>query len=210
MLKIIAVITMTIDHLGAILFIDNIVFRIIGRTSFPIFSYLIVLGVESTRNVKNYLFRLLLFALISQVPFYLALGREPFEYFNIFFTLFFGVLFLIDELMILLPVCLSFFIYFDYGLYGIAMIYCMKVLKENTKAGIVLFVLLSAFSMLISPTQAFSLFALPILLLHKHGFLKIEREIYGNNTYPTWRKYLFYVYYPLHLTMIYLAKSWFF
>jgi len=94
MLKWIALITMTIDHIGAVSYPENSVLRMIGRLSFPLFSYLLVLGLESTRNVKRYFARLLIFAFASQVPFYLAFGREPFESLNVFFTLSSGLFFI--------------------------------------------------------------------------------------------------------------------
>ena len=55
LLKIIAIITMTIDHLGVVFYPQHLIFRVVGRLSFPLFSYLLVLGLESTRNQKKYL-----------------------------------------------------------------------------------------------------------------------------------------------------------
>jgi len=202
---------MTIDHLGAILYSDYTVLRIVGRLSFPIFCYLLILGMESTKKLRNYFIRLFLFALISQVPFDLAFGLKPFEHLNIFFTLSFGVLFIHfnrNPLVILLVV-LSHFLNFDFGAYGVALIGCMYILKQNTGLGIVSITLLNVLSLFMWDIQIYSLLALPIILLHKSGFLKIQRELNGNITYHSWRKYLFYVYYPFHLTMLYLFKATF-
>ena len=206
---------MTIDHLGAILYSDYTVLRIVGRLSFPIFCYLLILGVESTRKMRNYFIRLFLFALISQVPFDLAFGLKPFEHLNIFFTLSSGVLFIHffkrNPLVSLLAVPASHFLNFDFGPYGIALIGCMYILKQNTKHGIVSIVVLNVlfFLLLMWDTQIYSLLALPIILFYKSGFLKIQRKLDGNIAYPLWRKYLFYVYYPFHLAMLYLFKSTF-
>lgn len=215
-IKLTAMITMTIDHLGAIIYPEFIILRIIGRLSFPLYSYLIILGVESTRNSTNYFMRLLLFAAISQVPYYLAFGFGPLESLNIFFTLAFGVVFIVFlfplrklSLLCLLPILASFVLNFDYGLYGIALIGCMFVLKTHTKSGIFLLTLLNGLYLLfqrISPFQALSLFALPIIILHKSGVLKIETEINAKAVYLPLVKYFFYIYYPLHLTLFYLIK----
>ncbi len=69
-LKVIALVTMTIDHVGAVIYPEYAVMRYIGRLSFPLFGYLIVLGMESTRSVTKYLRNLLLFAAVSQVPYF--------------------------------------------------------------------------------------------------------------------------------------------
>ena len=71
LLKWIAIVTMTIDHIGLILYPEYIVLRYIGRLAFPLFAYLLILGMESTRSVMKYFLRLFSFALISQTPFYI-------------------------------------------------------------------------------------------------------------------------------------------
>ena len=75
-LKLIAIITMLIDHIAAVLIPSDtmlwLVMRCIGRLAFPIFVFLLVEGFHHTRDVKKYLLRLGAFALISEVPFDLA------------------------------------------------------------------------------------------------------------------------------------------
>lgn len=106
-LKLIAMITMLIDHFGAAFLIfymnsgDNYlkyynlysITRSIGRISFPIFIFLLVEGLYHTRNLWKYLFRLALFCLISEIPFDLAFRQQLFnwEYQNVFFTLLIGL-----------------------------------------------------------------------------------------------------------------------
>ncbi len=204
---------MTIDHIGIILYEEYIILRIIGRLSFPIFCYLLVLGVESTRNWKNYFTRLFIFALISQIPYFLVFGFNPFEQLNIFFTLSFGVLFLYcynkNILLALLPVVASVILNVDYSLYGIAMMGCIFVLKKDVKKGVVALILLNILFYIpniAQYTQMFSLFAIPIILLHQNGPLKIERMVNWTTVYSSLRKYAFYAYYPLHLALFFLIK----
>lgn len=211
-LKWIAIITMTIDHIGVILYPKHMVLRFVGRLSFPLFGYLLVLGVEDTRNIRDYFARLLLFAFISQVPFYTALGKEPFDPLNILFTLSLGVLTIhslrkMNPLLILIPVFASIVLNFDYGIYGIISIGCIYLLTKDAKLGIVSLVLLN-FGFLLTgfPYQMLSLFALPFILVHKSGFQLDVQNAYRKTAYPLWRKYFFYVYYPLHLTALYLIK----
>lgn len=214
LLKWIAIITMTVDHVGAILYPELTFLRIIGRLSFPLFAYLLILGIESTRNVRNYFVRLFSFALISQVPFFLARGYEPFGYLNVFFTLSFGLLFVYffkkNSVFAIVPVLISFVLPFDYGIYGIAMIGCMYILKEDIKFGVVALVLLNMLFLVPWQSQFLSISAIPFILLHKTGYLKIKRETTEQSVYPMWRKYFFYVYYPLHLTLLYIIKLYFF
>ena len=211
-LKWVAVATMTVDHIGAALFPQYEFLRVIGRLSFPIYCYLIVLGVDSTRDLKNYFLRLFLFACASQIPFSLALEHSPLGTLNIFFTLAFGVLSTVNPVLMFASLGLSYFLNFDYGPYGIALIAAMRILRDHTRNGLILVVLLNTIIVFESPIQPFSLLAVPLILLHKNGLLRTRRERLDDGynekkTYPAWRKYFFYVYYPLHLTIIYAAKS---
>ena len=68
-LKIIALITMFIDHSGYV-FMGSFSFcNFIGRIAFPIFAFQITEGYLHTKNLRKYFLRLFLFALISQIPF---------------------------------------------------------------------------------------------------------------------------------------------
>lgn len=109
-LKLIAVISMFIDHFGAVVvygvikslkgdcpdFIWTVyeILRLIGRVAFPLYCFLIVEGFTHTRNVGKYAIRLGIFALISEIPFDLAFRDSWWDmsYNNVFFTLAIGLL----------------------------------------------------------------------------------------------------------------------
>lgn len=78
-LKLVALISMFIDHSAFVLYMHNfmneniyILLRGIGRLAFPIYCFLLVNGFMHTSNRLRYVSRLMLFAVISQIPFALA------------------------------------------------------------------------------------------------------------------------------------------
>lgn len=93
-LKIIAVLTMFIDHLGYIIWGRVTFFNYIGRLAFPIFAFQISEGYLHTRNLKKYFLRLIIIAIISQIPYSLFLSTYLNDYIspNIFFSLISGLL----------------------------------------------------------------------------------------------------------------------
>ena len=75
LLKLIAMITMLIDHTGKVFFAQYHVMRLIGRMAFPIYAYCIAAGCVYSRDRFKYLRRIVVMALVSQ-PFYaVALGH---------------------------------------------------------------------------------------------------------------------------------------
>ncbi len=76
LLKIIAMITMLIDHAGKMLFPQYRILRIIGRLAFPIYAYSLTVGCVHTRDMLRYVKRILFLALISQPLYALALNHE--------------------------------------------------------------------------------------------------------------------------------------
>ncbi len=214
LLKWIAIATMTVDHVGTVLFPDFEVLRFIGRFSFPLFAYLLVLGVESTHNIRNYFFRLFVFALVSQVPFFLAIDKGPIDLLNIFFTLASGLVFLHffrkNSVFAIIPIFLSLFLPLDYGVYGIAVIGCMYMLRANTKFGVAALLIINTLFLFPWNTQFLSIAAIPLVVLHNRGSLNMTEGTPTKLAIPLWRKYFFYVYYPLHLALLYVIELYFF
>ena len=200
-LKIIAIITMLIDHIGYGFFPQLLIYRAIGRIAYPIFAYHIVVGYRKTSNLKNYALRLGVFALISQVP-YLFFGKGL----NIFFTLLIGLLciYLFEEnkrlilgiLLISLPLIHSSVLRFDYGLYGVLTILLFHVFYNDRKKvfiGFTFLTLLYCFDINFY-LQMFAVLAVPLF------YVDWKREIRIS-------KYAFYCFYPLHITVLLLISS---
>ena len=93
-LHIIAMALMLMDHLWATLLPAQDWLTCAGRLAFPIFAFMTVEGYFHTRNLKRYVLRLLLFALLSEVPFDLMYGGTWFYPFhqNVIWTLLMGLL----------------------------------------------------------------------------------------------------------------------
>jgi hypothetical protein len=169
--------------------------------------------MESTRNLKNYFLRLFSFALISQVPFSLALGILPWEFLNIFFTLSLGFIFLYfleqGRYLAILPMVASALLPVDHGVYGVSVIFCFYIFRRNMRTGSILFLLVAILGSVDEQwnlTYSYlGLLALPIIFLHNDG--RFPFNIMGEKTgLSIWRKYFFYFYYPFHLLLLYFMK----
>lgn len=233
-MKMIAIIAMLIDHIGGavlwrylILLSQGItpqsghyigigidydrlvtiyhIMRSIGRIAFPLFCFLLIEGFEHTKNVKKYAIRLGIFAVISEIPFDLAFHGKvlEFTYQNVFFTLLIGlltiwILRIIEQkenltswVRIIANLTALFagmgaatFLRSDYSYIGVASIVILYILRNNRVyqaiGGAIIF------SWEICAAFAF----LPVLFYNgKRG----------------WNiKYFFYIFYPLHLLLIYI------
>lgn len=204
-LKIIACILMAIDHIGAIIYTDNDLYRVIGRLSFPIFAFLLTEGYMHTKNLKKYFLRLFIFAIIPQIPYSLAFGMDIL---NIFFTLFFGMLaILIDDkivnpykkwIIIIGIILLSEILHMDYGYYGIIMIFLFKKYKDNWKYLLTSLILLNITIYPVWNLQLFSLGALPLIKMYNKKIGFMNKLV----------KYGFYTFYPVHILVIYLINEY--
>jgi len=85
-LKLLAVVFMIADHIGAVFFPNAAIFRLVGRLSYPLFAFCIAQGLIHTKSKAKYSLRLLIFAVASQAPYFLAFDKKPFDKLNVLFT----------------------------------------------------------------------------------------------------------------------------
>lgn len=220
-LKLIACLAMLIDHIAAFLpgdFMDmketlftigdkaislRMLMHYIGRTAFPLFAFLITEGFTHTHDRKRYGINLLIFALISEIPWNLAHTGELFyARQNVFFTLLLGYLGLcaIDyfrndyKKTIMMLTCLlgvSLVLRADYSCFGYGFIILLYLLKDRR--------LMAIISCCVLPSRWIGGMAfIPVLMYNgKRGFAKGK-----------WTKYAFYIFYPLHLIVLYLIRTY--
>lgn len=206
-IKIIAIITMLIDHVAAFLInaeeypmLYNIM-RNIGRLAFPIFCFMIVEGFIHTKSVRKYLLRLFVFALVSEIPFDLASTSTLFDisHQNIFFTLFIGLLtlYFIDKfnkkgllqiLIIAIACTIATLLNTDYMLFGILQIVMFYYLRNIRLYRIISITFLNFY--MGQPLGAAALI-----------FTELYNGKRGINI-----KYFVYAFYPVHLMIIGLIK----
>lgn len=133
--------SMTVDHIGAAFYPDVWWMRAAGRIAFPIFAFLLAEGFAHTRSRARYALRLGVFALVSE-PFFDAAfrGSVNWRHQNIFFTLLLGVaaLSFCERLsggargLAVAGCCVAAELgRFDYGAFGVALIWLMFYTRER-------------------------------------------------------------------------------
>ena len=219
-LKMLAVVSMLVDHLAAYLWYEEpwctavlfsvghkeisayVLMRMFGRIAFPLFAFLLVEGFQHTRSRKRYGIQLFIFALLSEIPYNLVHGGWFYRGQNIFFTLLLGFLGLCalerfrednkKQLLSLLGLLIvSIFLRADYGCSGYGFILLLYVLRKQELVRAII-----GCCVLGSRWMAGTAF-IPIALYNgKRGFV---RGPVG--------KYFSYLFYPLHLLIIWLIAS---
>lgn len=213
-LKIVALVAMTCDHVGKMLFPRVMILQIIGRLAFPIFAYMIAEGCVYTKSKKKYILTMAGIAALCQAVNFIALGSY-FQCVLVTFTLSIGLIYLaryaqkkksvlsftycvIAFLIVVfvsetLPFILQGTDYaIDYGTIGILMPLGIYLGRNKWEKLAVMSALLVLLSTKIGGLQWYGLLAPLIVVLYngQRGKMKM--------------KYLFYIYYPLHLVGIYL------
>lgn len=199
-LKCIAIVSMALDHTGAVLYPSQIWLRCLGRIAFPIFCFLIVEGFFHTHDVRRYMGRLGVFALISEIPYDLAFRGVPLEYAhqNVFFTLLIGIGMVVllernrewpvKAVILLLAMWLAVLIRSDYNFRGVLLIFVFYIFHESrwlavTAGGLWNFLYRG--------------------VIQKYGVLSVLPLALYNGERGRKMKYFFYIFYPAHLLLLY-------
>lgn len=227
-IKLLAIAAMTIDHI-ALVFVPSAsilyyMMRLIGRLTAPLMAFMLAEGYRYTRSRAKYLLRLLAFALISQ-PFYfrLAFGRAPesvLEYithWNVMFTLAVTLmsLMLLESKMptaprlILVGVCISLAQFGDWSYMIPVWTIIFHVFRNDKRRSVALFTIVSLVlqtTIWLLQYDSFAAFSyqygtllalIPIMLYNRKR---------GNVLHKNLNRWLFYVYYSLHMSVLLMTK----
>lgn len=215
-LKIIAAISMFIDHMGYILFPEIEIFRIIGRLAFPIFAFMISEGCMHTKNKPRYLLTISTLAILCQIVYYLfdkSLDMCILVTFSLSILMIYalqnfksvissksssGRSCVLSGCVFLLAVIFVYqinqWLVIDYGFLGCMAPAAASLFGDNStdiyKRILAFSMVLLVIAMTFGGNQFYSLLAIPLLL-----FYSGERG--------KWRmKYFFYIFYPVHLVVL--------
>lgn len=175
--------------------------RLIGRLAFPIYAFQLAEGTRKTRNFNKYLLRLVLFALISELPFDLALHGGQFTWAaqNIYWTLLLGALAIglyrrewqpgwLRYLWPALAALIAELMHTDYGWYGVLVIFLFYLTLDDR---------LKRAAWLVPPLALQATAPLALLPINSYQGVQGPKA-----------RWAFYLFYPAHLTALYLiARS---
>lgn len=228
MLRFIAILFMLLDHMWATVIPGNRWMTLVGRIAFPIFAFQITEGFIHTSNFRRYALRLFIFALISEIPFNLFYGSSVFYPFhqNVLFTLLLGLLIIhgIEKarreytfknivVAIFTLICTLFlgaFGFVDYGVNGILTVVAFYVFKGFPWAWIGQLI-----SLILLNITFFDGMYFPVSLLGYNIDIKAQGFAILS-LIPIWLyngkkgvnnkvlQYSFYIFYPLHMLILYL------
>lgn len=206
-LKLTALLCMTLDHIALVFYSSMPVswywcFRAVGRIAFPVFCVCVAEGFKHTKNEKKYILRMLALAIICEIPFNLLCNSTVFylKGQNTVFTLTAALCALYALKHFNSPVlCLGIAVAaqllgFDYGAFGVLLIIVIYLFKDEPKKLYLVSLLILA---LIGIQNGFN-----IMLLECLGLLGIFLGVKLQGKASL--KYLFYIYYPCHMALIYL------
>ena len=202
-LKITALLTMLIDHIGCVFLMDRgdviyKAFRAVGRISFPIICFMLVEGFIHTHSRKKYMINLLIFSIISEIPYDLAFGHKLIDVSeqNVMWTLLLGVIMMcfIEKFeysftaimtVVLITGFVAVLLKTDYSIWGILSIAIFYMQRYDRKNAL----LLTCFLMFAQgKMQSFGVLAIPFIMAYD-----------GTKNDVKMPKYFFYAFYPVHI-----------
>lgn len=219
-LKLIACVTMLLDHIGAVFlpgYYTYYALRILGRLSFPIYCFLLVEGAHHTRNPKRYAIRLALGALAAELPFDLAFygGLTP-SHQSVMLTMLLGLLALevgkhlpspARLLAAILCAGAAELLNTDYGAWGVVMIVAFDLVRQQRGALWKMALLLTLICLSMDSVRVAFLGNLPIELFAVAAMVPISLYSGKKATYGKGVSFLFYSFYPAHLMVLWLLHS---
>ena len=213
LIKLVAILTMMVDHMGVVFFPGQLWLRVVGRIAFPLFCFMLVEGFFHTKNKWRYLYRLVIFALISEFPFDLVnRGSSIWEQQSVMVTLSISllVLILMDKIrnssipatlrgmLQFVPVAagavLAYFAKTDYSFKGVLVIAALYLIYPLFQIERVAYILtggiLFFWEWMNKVSRVFASLAFIPLFFY-------------NGQKGRSAKWLFYLFYPVHLLLIY-------
>ena len=231
-LKYLAIIAMTIDH-TAFVFVNPhsalwYVMRTIGRLTAPIMCYFIAEGFHYTRSRRKYLIRTAVFAVISQ-PFYFVMvfGRPPDKVseflmnMNVMYTFSVSLLMLciadsrklnLGKKIILIAVCFALADLGDWAYVAPAWVLVFHLFRGDFKKQSLAFIGVSVVLMTYRFLPLFDSFAEfsyqfgVLLALVPLSMYNGKRGGGENRRVRDFNKWVFYVFYPIHIAVIVFLK----
>lgn len=210
-LKILAMVLMTVDHVGYLLLWQYLILRYIGRLSMPIFAWMIAEGCQYTKNRPRHILTIAAVAAVCQGVYWVA-DNSLDQCILVTFTLSVGLIYGMDYarekknafsacvmgavfaavccICLVLPEKLPGF-KVDYGFFGVMLPVAIYLGRTKEEKLLLAGCCMVGIVMHLGPIQWYSFLSLPLLYLYngERGRLRL--------------KYLFYLYYPLHLAALY-------
>lgn len=198
-IKVLAALLMVIDHVGLVFFPDQLIFRYLGRLSFPLFAWLLGQGEKHTRDVYAYLLRIVIWGLVSQPIYFLLFHNGQL---NILFTLTLGLIalslpkligakYLVWTAMAIIAQAIN----ADYGAYGVFTIILLSQFVCSSLvwwAGWEILNLSILFTRLFASYQELAILA-PVILICWNGKQGSKFKS-------------FYLFYPVHIFLLWLVN----
>ena len=225
-MKTLALICMLIDHIGLVFFPYDLRWRVIGRLAMPIFAYCLARGLIYTSSIERYIKRLVIFALISQIPFWLLEwaangGKLITLHLNIGFTFVIAAIIvylwqrmqldkrhnsikkIIMGIMSIVALLMADFLNMDYGSFGVLVVIGCYMSFRLGKNELVMGFIYTFLVMLLYSSS------LNMIILQEIGVIGFGICYMTKTISEKSLGKLFYIVYPMHMLIIGLVSIWY-